>query len=104
MEGINDLFTDDKRLQLHFELPVKPGSMFILRIYSINRKNGSILDAWSEMSVDDEPSPEDLQYLERVAAPRMTRQNCGEKNGKLRFDTVLEPNEIQFIHATIKYA
>lgn len=103
VDEINSLFTDTKPRQFHFELPAPGGTRYVLRAYSINRKYGSILDAWSEMAADDELTPEDVGYLERVTAPRMTRMNCEEHGGKLRFDVTLEANEIQFIHLTMKY-
>lgn len=103
VEEVNTLFTDGKKLQLHFELPALKGGRYILRVYSINQKYGSILDNWSEMGAEEELTIEDVEYLERITVPRMVRLNCEEKNGKLRFDTLLEANEIQFIHITFRY-
>ncbi len=100
---ITTLFTDSKSLRLHFELPAQINGRYILRIYSVSQKFGSILDNWSQMASDEELTREDVEYLNRISVPRMVRLYCGEQNGKIRFDTQLEPNEIQFIHVTYRY-
>lgn len=103
LDNVNNLFTDMKKHRIHFELPAKPDGKYMMRIYSINQKYGSILDEWAEMSGEDELNPGDMNYLERITTPRLVHLSCEEHNGKIRFNTVLEPNEIQFIHVTIKY-
>lgn len=104
-ETVNNLFTDAKKNLLHFELPARKEGKYVLRIYSINRNVGSILDEWMEMSgKGGELMPEDLKYLKRITIPKMFYLDCEERGGKIKFDALLEPNEIRFIHASFKYA
>lgn len=95
----NNLFTDIKKTRLHFELPVPKNGNYFLRVYSVNQKHGSIQDEWIAMSSPEQFSPEDISYLRRIVTPRMVIQNIRVTNQKLIFDTILEPNEIQFIHS-----
>ena len=53
-----------------------------------------------EEAPDSEAGPEDLDYLRNRCAPQMTISTLKEKNGKIAFTTVLEPNEIQMILLT----
>lgn len=99
----NNIFTDIKKTRLHFELSVKRNGNYILRIYSVNHKYGSIQDEWIAMSVPEELSQEDIFYLKRIMTPHMNIMYINVDNNRLIFDTILEPNEIQFIHAEYRY-
>lgn len=50
-----------------------------------------------------ELGPEDLEYLSRITIPRMAITRTQSQGGKLGFDVVLEPNEIQFIHVVYQF-
>lgn len=102
--NVNNLFTDTKKNLIHFELPARKEGRYMLRVYSINRNAGSILDEWMEMSGERELMPEDLVYLKRITIPKMIYFNCEEKGGKIKYDALLEPNEIRFIHVSFKYS
>ena len=104
LDNVNNLFTDTKKNLIHFELPAQKDGKYVLRVYSINRNTGSILDEWMEMAGEGELMPEDLVYLKRITIPKMIYFNCEEKGGKIRYDALLEPNEIRFIHVSFKYA
>lgn len=99
----NNLFVDIKKTRLHFELPVKRNGNYHLRIYSVNNKYGSVQDEWIAMSGPEELSQEDINYLKRIMTPHMNIMHIKVDNNKLIFDIILEPNEIQFIHAEYKY-
>lgn len=96
----NNLFVNQKKRCLHFSLPALREGEYLLRSYSVNQKWGSIQDVWEEMIGPVELGPEDLEYLSRITIPRMAIARTQSKDGKLCFDVVLEPNEIQFIHAS----
>ncbi len=53
--------------------------------------------------VQEELSQEDINYLKRIMTPHMNIMHIKVDNNKLIFDIILEPNEIQFIHAEYKY-
>lgn len=103
VEEVNNLFVDLQKLHLHFDLEAAQSGRYTMRLYSINQKYGSILDAWKEMTVEEEMTPEDISYLERITTPRLQHMSCAETNGRLRFDLELEPNELKFIHISYSY-
>jgi beta-xylosidase/AraC-like DNA-binding protein len=104
LDDQNNLFTNMKKNKMHFELPALRDGRYLLRIYSVNQKHGSIQDEWMEMSIQGELNVDDIDYLGRITIPRMTMQSCQAQSGKMVFDITLEPNEIVFIHASYQYA
>ena len=102
-EEVNSLFVDLQKRNIHFDLEATQSGSYTIRMYSINEKYGSILDAWKEMTVEEEMTPEDIRYLERITTPRLQHRSCKETNGRLRFDIELEPNELKFIHISYSY-
>lgn len=104
VEEQNNLFSDMKKQHIHFELKAEREGKYLLRIFSVNQKHGSIQDEWIAMSGPQELSPEDMEYLSRITTPGMVIQACQSVNGRLIFDVTLEPNEIMFIHASYQYA
>lgn len=100
----NNLFTDMRKYKLHFDLPGKKGGKYMLRIHSLNQNHGSLQDEWMAMSAPQELWRDDLKYLARISTPRMILQNCIAENGRIVFDIVMEPNEIDYIHVTYQYS
>jgi beta-xylosidase/AraC-like DNA-binding protein len=99
----NILFSDIKKTRLHFELPVPKNGSYQIRIYLVNQKNGSVQDEWISMSSPKLVSQEDITYLKRITTPRMVIMNIQVTNLRLVFDTILEANEIQFIHTSYQF-
>ncbi len=100
----NNLFEDLKKYVIHFDLPGQKGGKYILRIQSVNQSHGSLQDEWTAMASPQELWREDLKYLMRISTPRMVIQNCVAENGRIVFDVVMEPNEIDYIHVTYQYS
>ena len=88
---------------MHFDLPAGKDGKYLVRIYAVNQKFGSIQDLWMQMSTDAELAAEDVEYLERVSIPRMTTQLVSTKNGRIQVDLTLEPNEICYVHMSAQY-
>lgn len=93
-----ELFFDDRRLlRIYFELPVLPEDTYRIKFLRINKSCGSVLDEWIAMSGPDYMDGDDIDYLKKRCVPRLTVRTYKEKNGKIAFTTMLEPNEIQLI-------
>lgn len=99
----NNLMTDQKKVELHFKLPAHYQGTYQIRIYSINHRNGSLQDEWIAMSNPKELNLEDINYLKRISIPRMIIHTVEAVRDVISFDTILDANEIQFIHTTYKY-
>lgn len=97
LREINNLLSDVRRQRICFDLPVAEDGSYRLKLYSVNQDHGSVQDEWIRMETPGELSHEDLDYLERISIPRMVIRRLEAQEGRIRFETVLEPNEIQFI-------
>ncbi len=102
LDNVGNVFTDNKRQYIHFELPALKEGNYLIRTYSVNKGFGSIQDEWISMSEPEELRPEDLKYLTRITTPHMVLETQESKNGKVNVDIVLEPNEIKFIHVVYR--
>lgn len=102
-EDQNNLFTDLKKHDMHFELPALREGKYQLSIYAVNQRHGSIQDEWKEMTDAKKIGREECEYLRRITTPRLVLQTCKSHNGTVQFDLVLEPNEIVFVHVSYQY-
>lgn len=87
---------DSTELQLRIK-DVEDGT-YQMKTYSINEKNGSVLDIWAEMGYESELTRNDIKYFRRVCEPKLKIQKIEAKDQKLDMDVVLEANEIAFIY------
>lgn len=100
----SNFFVDMKKCCLHFDLPGKKGGKYLLRIQSLNQRQGSLQDEWTAMSAPQELRREDIRYLSQITTPQLVLQTCTAENGHILFDIVMEPNEIDYIHVTYQYS
>lgn len=100
---VSSLLTDSKKLYLNFNLPVIKNGRYQIKIYSVNHNYGSVQDEWCRMGRPEETTQEDINYLSRICIPRMIINHLEVSDNRVLFETVLESNEIQFIHLTYQY-
>lgn len=100
----NNLFTDMHKHKIHFDLPGRRAGKYTIRVYSLNQSHGSLQDEWLAMSAPNELWREELKYLSRITTPHMAIRTCVAENGRITFDIVMEPNEIDYIHVTYQYS
>ena len=96
-EDMETFFDDRRLLRLYFELPVLADDTYRIKFLRINQNNGSILDEWAQMLFPSYVDSEDIDYLKKRCTPQITVRTYKEKDGKIAFTTMLEPNEIQLI-------
>lgn len=89
--------SDITKLVLGFELPCEKGKNYTFRVMSVNRHRGSIQDEWMRMNKPSVLESCDVEYLRSVSTPQLKIDSLRESGGELKFETELEPNEIQII-------
>jgi len=94
---VNDLFDDNRRLNLNFEIEAEQNEKYRVKILSINKHHGSVQDEWLRMQKPQQLDTEDIEYLKSICIPSIRVQNITEQRGKIFLNTQLEPNEIQLI-------
>lgn len=90
-----------RELNLTLQLEDMKDGEYQVKVYQINEQNGSLLDMWKEMDYEMEPSRNDLQYLKRVCAPKLSIYKKLISNGKLELHLNMKPNEIGFVRVRL---
>ncbi|WP_315108802.1 helix-turn-helix domain-containing protein [Clostridium intestinale] len=97
-----NIFEDKDKLGVHFKIENVKNGRYNIKIYSMNRKNGSILDEWEHMNLTTSLSLNDVEYLKRICTPRISEKTFEVTDGTLNVETVLLPHEINVIHVSYR--
>jgi beta-xylosidase len=96
-ENIWKYFEDREAKELAIRLRDVRDGVYQMKTYSINEKNGSVLDIWAEMEYESELTRNDIKYFRRTCEPRLKIQKVEAKEQTLDLDVTLAANEIAFI-------
>ncbi len=91
------LFDEAAPLKLSFRINGVRSGKYLIKIFSVNKSNGSVLDKWGELKYIKNPDRQDIQYLKDISTPKITIEELQPENGSLTVTTVLAPLEIQSI-------
>lgn len=94
---ISGNFEDREAKELAIRLRDVRDGVYQMKTYSINEKNGSVLDIWAEMEYESELTRNDIKYFRRTCEPRLKIQKVEAKEQTLDLDVTLAANEIAFI-------
>lgn len=78
---------------------VAPGPWRVLE-YTINRQSGSCFDKWVEMGAQSIESQEEVELLESLSRPMITRYTVQAGERGLTVNAILEPLEVRLILLT----
>lgn len=102
IQDIPRLLENREYLTVHVKLSHVKNGTYILKQKQINRNHGSIQDEWSRLNMEPELTMEELDYLKKINAAKLSIQELEVSQNVLEFDLVLEPNEIQSIYIARK--
>lgn len=95
--------SDDREyLTIHLRIESVKNGTYVLKQKQINRNNGSIQDEWSRLNMEPELTMEELEYLNKINAAKISIREMEVIQNVLDFDLILEPNEIQYLYITCK--
>lgn len=95
---IHQFFDDLRPLKISFRIRNVRNGTYQMKIRSINTRYGSVQNEWLRMGLSDNLNSQDVDYLRNICTPHITIQNCTVTDNTLIFDTILEAQEIQYIH------
>ena len=95
-----NLFESNEKIRLQFQIKNVKNGDYLIRTYSLNDANGSVQSEWVKLGLLKNMNKEDIDYLKRICTPRITIKSCTVKDNTLMIDTVLDVQEIQYIHLT----
>lgn len=96
-EELQNYFADGKHMKKVIELKGLKNGEYLLKLYRINRHNGSVLDIWREMAFEEELSKEDVRYLKEASHPKMTMERIYVKTQDFRINVMMDINEVIYI-------
>lgn len=99
-DDIQYMIEDDSNLSLKYHLDKIENGTYFIKIYSINNDHGSIQNELSRLELNFNITHEEQNYLDKITTPKLSSQKYLVDHHKLDFETVLNPNEIQYIHIT----
>lgn len=91
-------------LNLTFRLlHVRDGS-YQIRIYYVNKENGSAQEIWRKLEYEKRLGKEEVEYLKKRAVPSMEMRTVQVENGVLELENRLEAQEIRLLDICYRYS
>ncbi len=100
---LRQLFDDNETLKLNFQIKHVKNGTYQIKTRSLNTVNGSVQDEWLRMDLSDNLNKQDIDYLRQICTPHISIRTCTVTNSTLNFETVLKPQEIQYIHLLYQF-
>lgn len=106
----NHLISDGRKLRMKFTFPLPAGAVKFsgledvpveIKTYAVNARNGSIQDRWLRAGFPHFLHPEDMAYFKSASVPMIKVRNHRVLDDRICFETILEPNEIQWIRVKV---
>ena len=106
----NHLISDGRKMRIKFTFPLPKGAQKFadqedvpveIKTYAVNAKSGSIQDRWQRAGFPAFLHPEDMAYFKSASVPVIRVRNQRVLENHICFETVLEPNEIQWIRVKV---
>lgn len=82
---------------------VKDGS-YQVRIYYVNKENGSAQEIWRKLGYEKHLGKAEVEYLKKRAVPSMEMRTVQVENGVLELESVLEAQEIRLLDVRYRYS
>lgn len=101
IEDIPGMLENREYLTIHIRLENMREGNYKIRKNQLNRTYGSVQDRWIELNMEKDLSMHELNYLKTVSIPSSKVQSETVQDGVLSFETVLEPNEIQYLYISL---
>ncbi len=98
-EAMWKYYKDRNKLTVCISLDGVTDGVYQIKIYRINDSYGSVMKVWSDMGYEAELFRDDLKYFRRICEPNLTIRKTEAREGNLRIEEQLQPNEIMFIRA-----
>ena len=103
IEEMDELYEDLEAVHLKFEIRnVKDGD-YLMRVFYVNKDNGSVQNTWKDMEYIRNLSKGEIDYMRRSAMPRVELRRLKAEDGVLRVEAKLAPHEIKALDIRYQY-
>ena len=99
---VQHLFEDEESLDISFVLEGVENGEYLIRQYNVSPVQGSVLEEWEHLGLEEPLSLENIQYLKKRCIPCQKNSHIRADGGKLEFMETLKAHEIRLIKITRK--
>ncbi len=91
----DEIYEDLDEMNLKITINNVKNGDYLMRIYYINRENGSVQDIWKDMDYLKNMSKGECDYMQRAAMPKVEMKKIKVEDRVLRIETRLQAHEIK---------
>lgn len=103
IDDMDSLFEEIEPIELEFTIDdIKDGD-YLLKTYYINRRNGSVQDAWKDLECMETLSKEEIDYLRHNSRPNIKMKRIHVEGGKIVLSTKLLAHEIRALELIYQF-
>lgn len=97
IRDMDEIYEDLDTIHQEFCIRNVENGTYILRMFYINRENGSVQDIWKEMGYMENLSKGEIDYLRRDASPKVEMRKITVEDHVLRLETKMQAHEIKVL-------
>ncbi|MDD3402454.1 MAG: helix-turn-helix domain-containing protein [Hespellia sp.] len=97
VEDLEEIYEDLDAIHLRFKIGHVENGEYLMRIYYVNRENGSVQDIWKDMQYLKNLSGGESDYMQRAATPKVELRQIKVEDGVLHVETKLKAHEIRML-------
>jgi len=101
ISGHSDDYESNDEKQFRFRITNVKNGIYTVKTHSVSNINGSIHSEWEQMGFPAKVSKSEIDYLKHICVPRIRIAACEVKDNVLSIETVLAPQEVQYLHITL---
>lgn len=100
---IDEMYSDLDAIHLKFRINHVENGDYVMRMFYIDKDNGSIQNIWKDMDYIQNLSNGEIEYMRRCATPKVEMQRLRVEDGILRLETKLVAHEIKALDIQYQY-
>lgn len=103
IDDLDEMYEDLDSIHLSFRIQNVENGEYILRMFYVNRENGSVQDLWKDMEYMENLSKGEIEYMQRGAIPKVEMRKIHVEDHVLRIETTMEAHEIKALDIHYQY-
>lgn len=103
IEDLDEIYEDLDPIRLSFAIKNVDNGEYILRMFYVNRENGSIQDLWEDLDYMDNLSKGELEYMRRRTMPKVEMRKIRVSDHILNIKTEMMAHEIRMLDIRYQY-
>lgn len=103
LEEIDSYTGNAEPLKLKFALNHVKNGTYQVKIYYVNRENGSAQDIWKRLEYGKNLTKDEMNYLRKSAIPRIEMHSISVENETLELENILMEQEIRLLDIRYQY-